>query len=489
MDSILLISKDITLIDEIKSIFKYEKFNIFEADYSNILLSIYKHDPIYILIDLEQCSEAALIDLKDFREIDYIPITGITPISASSLNANYSFIKSLIDRVHVKACLLDLFNGLIDLKLQYDVVKESNDAVDKISSEIDNLFKNNSYSVKSLLESIFSKESFLHNKPAIVLILYLEKNKLYFYKNANGKIYFDKVIDIVNISIENYISIEKEFFANCNLRQFSDIDNYKIILKNILKDNDIDIENFAGYITNKTGIIAVNYAEDASSLEAKIIKALCVNLNLIRSVYDKVDEVNEAFIYTIEALARAGEAADDDTGGHIKRVNEYSKFLSELLGMDPEFTQQIYYSAQMHDVGKIHIPHSILKKNGSLTAEEFATMKEHTIYGPKIIGNSPHLKLASDIALNHHEKYDGSGYPYGVKGEDIPIAARIVALADVYDALRNPRVYKPPFSHEKTVEIITIGDGRVMPQHFDPHILELFKNNNKFFNEIWNTFQ
>ena len=171
------------------------------------------------------------------------------------------------------------------------------------------------------------------------------------------------------------------------------------------------------------------------------------------------------------------------------RVNEYAKLISEKLGMSSPFNDQMYFSAQLHDVGKIHIPHSILKKNGALTKEEFDTMKEHSVYGPKIIGSSPNLQLASEIALNHHEKFDGSGYPYGIIGESIPISARIVTIADIYDALRSPRVYKPSLSHDRAVEIITIGDTRVMPSHFDPNVLEQFIKAKGDFNEIWNTYK
>jgi HD-GYP domain-containing protein (c-di-GMP phosphodiesterase class II) len=139
----------------------------------------------------------------------------------------------------------------------------------------------------------------------------------------------------------------------------------------------------------------------------------------------------------------------------------------------------------MHDVGKIYVDKAILTKKEKLTDEEFEHIKSHTIHGEKIIGESEYLRMSSEIARNHHERYDGTGYPDGKKGEDIPISARIVSLADIYDALRSERSYKPGFSHEKSYKIIAKGDGRVEPQHFDPIVLEAFKKIHGDFKKIY----
>jgi HD-GYP domain-containing protein (c-di-GMP phosphodiesterase class II) len=143
----------------------------------------------------------------------------------------------------------------------------------------------------------------------------------------------------------------------------------------------------------------------------------------------------------------------------------------------------------MHDVGKIHIDPAILKKPGKLTDAEFKIITTHPIIGSKILGDSPYLAMAAEIALNHHEKFNGKGYPHGLKGEEIPLSARIVAIADVYDALRQERVYKPAFSHEKSIQIITEGDGRTSPEDFDPDVLQAFIKSGNKLREIFEKYQ
>ncbi len=182
----------------------------------------------------------------------------------------------------------------------------------------------------------------------------------------------------------------------------------------------------------------------------------------------------------MEAVARltsAAELKDEERGKHITRIGLYAELLAGKLGLDAVFVESIRIASAMHDVGKIGIPDAILHKRERLTSEEFEVMKQHTVIGERFLRGSsfPMLQMAAAIALNHHERWDGSGYPHGVRGEQIPLEARIVMLADQYDALRCQRPYKRPLSHREAFRIISDGDGRSMPGHFDPRVLNVFR--------------
>ena len=202
---------------------------------------------------------------------------------------------------------------------------------------------------------------------------------------------------------------------------------------------------------------------------------------------------------TIESLATLAEYRDPETGGHIKRTQNYVKALAVHLKDHQRFRDELnddiidllYLSAPLHDLGKVGVRDDVLLKAGRLTDEEFEEMKKHTIYGEEALriteqklGEDSFLKYAREIAHTHQEKWDGSGYPQGLKGDDIPTPGRLMALADVYDALISKRVYKPPFPHEKAVEIIIEGKGK----HFDPDIVDAFLELEETFRNIALTF-
>ena len=181
-------------------------------------------------------------------------------------------------------------------------------------------------------------------------------------------------------------------------------------------------------------------------------------------------ELKEAGLEGIFMLSAAAEAKDELTGSHLRRVQFYSEAIALRLGLSKEAAEEIGYSSMMHDVGKIQIPDNVLKKNGPLSDPEWASMAQHPESGASILRDKPFYAVARDITANHHEKWDGSGYPRGLAGESIPVEARIVALADVFDALTARRPYKEPWTTEATVEHLRAQSGR----HFDPDMVEVF---------------
>ncbi|HEY8101349.1 MAG TPA: HD domain-containing phosphohydrolase [Burkholderiaceae bacterium] len=204
-------------------------------------------------------------------------------------------------------------------------------------------------------------------------------------------------------------------------------------------------------------------------------------------VQQRTADLRNSYREAIFTLTNAAEHKDEDTGLHIQRIGFYCQELAELLGMGSKFCDEIYYASPMHDIGKMAIPDHILLKPCGLTPEEWDIMKTHTSLGAEILADkkSPYLQMGAEIALNHHECWNGSGYPNKLKGEAIPLPARIMTICDVYDALRSRRPYKPAFDHERAMNIIIKGDGRTQPDHFDPLILNIFTQHQESFREIY----
>ncbi len=222
------------------------------------------------------------------------------------------------------------------------------------------------------------------------------------------------------------------------------------------------------------------------------------NKHLEEMVSDKVKEISEAQMSTIFALVKLSESRDDDTGAHIERTASFCKLLAEKARRHPAYADQIddvfsdsiYKASPLHDIGKVGISDAILLKPGKLTQEEFVIMKTHVDIGYQTLmrigqhyKNNAFLKMGIDITRYHHEKWDGTGYQEGLSGDAIPLSARIMAISDVYDALRSKRVYKEAYSHEKSCAVLMESRGR----HFDPRLIDIFMEANTEFETLYNS--
>lgn len=269
----------------------------------------------------------------------------------------------------------------------------------------------------------------------------------------------------------------------------------------------LQLDKFADQIDARIQNVLMNrlmlrYSELSKSFEEKN-QQLIENQEILEKynnqledlVDEKVREISEAQMATLFALVKLAESRDDDTGAHVERTAGLCKLMAIYLKdeskyayiIDDRYIDDIYKASPLHDIGKVGIPDSILLKEGKLTEEEFSIMKTHVDVGhntllevqEKYKANS-FLKMGMDITRYHHEKWNGSGYPQGLAGEDIPLPGRIMAVVDVYDALRSKRVYKDAFSHEESCQIIKEGSGK----HFDPLLVKIFLAHHEEFEKV-----
>jgi putative two-component system response regulator len=216
--------------------------------------------------------------------------------------------------------------------------------------------------------------------------------------------------------------------------------------------------------------------DEVKRYQAELEEMVAVRTSALQMALENVKEsqrtILAAHLETIHRLAAAAEFKDEETADHIQRMSRYCALLAHKLGLPDAEVDLVLQASPMHDIGKIGIPDSILLKPAKLTPEEWVVMQKHTIFGARILGESNFelLRVGEIIAMSHHEKWDGSGYPRSLSGEDIPLYGRICAVADVFDALTSKRPYKEAFSNEKSLEIMRAGRG----SHFDPRILDVF---------------
>lgn len=284
---------------------------------------------------------------------------------------------------------------------------------------------------------------------------------------------FNTLIELFKRILDNYINYLNdeniELYVESTRKIAKEIANHNISYINFMNFIQYFQESYINILTQKVKCSSINkYLIISNRIYNK-------TLNIIRDEYFSIKDS------TLTAIVELSELRDDVTGNHNERTKEYATMLSRLLNLDDIFIRNINKASLLHDIGKVAIKDEILLKPGRLTEDEFKEMKNHTIIGAKTISKvvnaknimDEYLYMAIDIALCHHEKYDGSGYPNGLAGTQIPLSARIFALVDAYDVITSQRPYKQSLSHKEAVRRIILDSGK----HFDPDIVSVFVKN------------
>ncbi|MCR4320704.1 MAG: HD domain-containing protein [Candidatus Brocadiaceae bacterium] len=341
----------------------------------------------------------------------------------------------------------------------------------------------------------------LKNMATVSFVAFINKQKNslegnVIYKRGNEMVVDDETIHIdINSRLSLTKGIDDVIFSNW-YDTVESLEKYQVNFEEKIRQKIGIIKNFTIYKIRgfEEGVlIFLNYENDIDQYDADIVKDLVGHVGSLYSITIKQKENVMLQYLVMRKLADLAERRDHETGKHLLRIQSYCRFIAETLSaqekykefIDAAFIEDIYYSSPLHDIGKVGIEDRILLKPGKLTQDEMAVMKTHTLIGAEILKGPAFLKMGQDIAHYHHEKWDGTGYPEGLTGEEIPLSARIVKLADVYDALVSKRVYKESFNQEKAESIIQEGIG----SHFDPDICIVFMEYRKKFIEIRDSFR
>ncbi len=431
--------------------------------------------------------------IKANENHDTIPVILITALTDSEnrIKGIEAGAEDFITKPFEAAEVLARIKMLLHVKTLNDRLKSAYQNLAKLSafgeqviSNFDPVTFNFLETIDSIVQQIIRGRFDLSNSPEIVIIGMIDQTGgcqwLRFDSTRNGL-----KRSSIKLNIDHDCTFSKIDSPVMEFHNEADPELAVSELAGELRRHSIPVSSLVRYANESFCLIAINYGRDVTTHDATLLNSVVMQSLFLRSLAEQVKDTESAFEYTVFALARASEANDDDTGDHVLRVGNYCALLAKQLVFPEKFVQRIRIQASLHDVGKIHISPSILKKPDKLTEDEWREMKTHTLHGSKIIGGHQRMSMADKIAISHHERYDGSGYPHGLSGEQIPIEARILILADQYDALRNARCYKPAFDRETASRIIIEGDGRTLPQHFDPQVLDAFKQTHKRFAEVF----
>jgi response regulator RpfG family c-di-GMP phosphodiesterase len=311
--------------------------------------------------------------------------------------------------------------------------------------------ENNNEREISMIQESSKRDLFLSKMPKYnpnPTIMFNHKGEIVFQNDASKKI-FSGLVSVTDLHLMT------------KLEMISMISNNESITKEYEKEGKY-------YQLTLTGV---------SEISSILVYATDITETIKR--FKELEKIQKEFIFSMGAI---GESRSRETGNHVKRVAEYSKLLALLAGVNEEEAELLRLASPMHDIGKVAITDTILNKPSRLTTDEFNTMKEHTTFGYKMFEeyDQPIFKTAAIVAHEHHEKYDGTGYPQGLKGEEIHIYGRITAIADVFDALGSDRVYKKAWKLEKILDLMKYESGK----HFDPKLVTLFLDNLDKFLEI-----
>jgi HD-GYP domain-containing protein (c-di-GMP phosphodiesterase class II)/ABC-type amino acid transport substrate-binding protein len=402
-------------------------------------------------------------------------------------------------KIKVKKATADLVKRNKELKSFNERLKEAQLKLQK-SVQMENRIREKYFEMLKLLslqsDLLEDEEDVFMEKVLSTAILVLEGDYGSVNKVENGKWKFISAVGH-NKNGLNSLSLDAKYIFRSSNEMILDIKKYnderlppeisKAITKNAKPiKQTIFIPLSVGEIWdgNMCVDLAKNSPKTFSKEDLEVAKAFQEIAKVFLTIKLNSDLFRKAYIEFAQRLASIAESYDQTTGTHIIRVGEISAFVAMKMGMPPDFVEGIREFAPLHDIGKILIAKEILKKPAKLSQMEWEEMKKHTVYAKKIL-SMKYFEMALKIALYHHENYDGSGYPYGLKGEQIPIEAQIVHIVDVYDALRSTRPYKKAFSQEEAMKIITNGDARISPTHFHPKVLEIFVENADEINGIY----